>query len=237
MSLSPYEMEQKEIEEKIWSFLDVEDLTVIDFGVGQYAESTQKLVDMGATVIGVDNDADALTKYKDLSAHLIQCDIRNLPFRPHTADAAVFHFILHEIDPALHEDIISEVASIVGQVMIVEPTPGTSPAYKRYGELWRDAMHAVGKFEDYRPPSYWETLIQTNLFNVVLSQTIEHKENIPLEIIERIVHFTLENWKEEGVPPQYNDRMKNFLEYAKEEGMKWSDVAVIIGESKVWNNK
>jgi len=235
MSLSSYEVEQKEIEEKIWSFLSVEGSVVLDFGVGQYAESTRKLIDMGAAVIGVDSDITVLKNHTNLPATFVQCDIRNIPFKPHTAGAAVFYFILHEVDPTFHETIIEQVAVISRHILIVEPTPGKSPAYRKYAELWKEAMHAVGAFEDYRPLSYWETLIQANQWNVLFSKTIEHKENIPSEVIERIVHSTIGTWREHSVPEECSEKMRNFSEYAKKKGMKWSDVAVVIGESRTYH--
>jgi len=115
-----YEIELTRVEKEIWSSLDVKGLTVIDLGV---ENSTRKLVELGARVIGVDSDFKRLRGYKDLDVELVNCDVANLPFGRKIADLSVFYFTLHEIDPRKHEDVLSVVYEISSKVMIVEPSP------------------------------------------------------------------------------------------------------------------
>ena len=155
MTSSSYERERKRIEEEIWSLITVENAVVIDCGVGKNAYSTRALIEKGAHVIVVDKDTKSLVSHRDLPVQLIQGDVRDMPFKKGAADALVFCFTLHETDPAFHWSIVSEAARIASRIMIVEPTPGGDAAYQRYTELWKEAMHKVGKFEDYQPPLYW----------------------------------------------------------------------------------
>jgi len=231
-SLSLYEEERKKVETETWSCIALKNAVVIDCGIGENAKSTKKLIEMGADVITVDNDLTQLVNHKDVPTHLVQCDITDFPFKRSTADAILFYFTLHEIDPFLHSSIISEVSQIASQVIIVEPSSGENASYQRYAELWREAMHAVGKFEDYQPLSYWERLVSTNGFDIVLSKSIKRKEHIPPEIIEENCQFTIQFWEEDNVPDDYIDEMRRCADYAKERGMKWSDRSVIIGQSK-----
>ena len=152
-----YELEQRKVQETIWSHIDVENLTVIDFGVG---ESTQKLLELGARVIAIDKDKEKLRKYVGSDASLIRCDIVKIPFHAKIADLAVFYFTLHEIDPKLHRDVILSARRVSSKIMAVEPFPSDRPAYEIYADIWRRAMHSIGKFEDYQKASYWKRLIE-----------------------------------------------------------------------------
>jgi hypothetical protein len=229
--LSNYEIEQNEIEKRIWSLINWKNSVVIDFGIGKDAASAKRSINAGAKVIVVDNDIEKLVRHKELDAILMRCDIRDHPFKNKIADIAVFYFTLHEIDPLLHDKIISKVAQITSKILIVEPTPGGSLAYRRYMEVWHDAMHSIGKFEDLQMSSYWEKLIQKNGFEILISKKITHRENVPAKIIENMIHSTIKNWDEENVQERYIHELRNFLDYAKEKGLKWSDLTVIIGES------
>lgn len=233
MSQSPFEEEQKRIRKEIWSLIHVKDCIVIDVGVGESAGSTKTLIDKGASVIAIDNDTECLENHKDLDAAFVCCDIQKMPFKSGAADAVVFNFTLHEINPLFHRDILSEMAYIASRIIIVEPAPGTTPGYSRFEELWRESMHAVGEFEDYKPCSYWKELVQASGFNVSISKTMEHTEEVPLETRKEMVQFTTEWMKEKDVPEKYIDEAKTLLESAKEKEMRLSDIIVIIGESKI----
>jgi hypothetical protein len=225
-----YEKEQKEIEQKIWSLFDVEGNLVVDVGVGKSAMSARTLITKGATVVAADSSMAALQPQKDAGALLVCCDIREIPFKKHAVDLIMFYFTLHEIDPHFHRAILSQTALTASQVAIVEPTPGTTPGYEKLERLWRESMHAVGKFEDYHPVEYWDALIRAAGFNVVLSETVGHKERVPPEKMDDIVDFTVEWFEEEHVPEPYIHKAKTLLD-AKEE-MKLSDIAVVVGQSR-----
>jgi len=223
-----YVKEQERVEKEIWSSINVKDLTVADFGVG---ESTKKLIDLGAKVIAVDRDSQKLKKYDNLSISLIKCDITNFPFDNRTANLVVFYFTLHEINPLIHKEVISTTYKISPKIMVVEPSPKGCPAYQRYAELWRRTMHSIGRFEDYQPISYWKKLIESCGFEIVVLKKVKQKTDIPPNVLEEIVQHTIKEWKKLSVKSEYVHKMNEFLEYAKKNGMSWSGLIVMIGES------
>jgi ubiquinone/menaquinone biosynthesis C-methylase UbiE len=160
-----YVKEQERAEKEIWSSINVKELTVVDFGVG---ESTKKLIDLGAKVIAVDRDLEKLKKYDNLDISLIKCDITNFPFDNRIAELAVFYFTLHKIDPLIHKEVISTTYKISPRIMVVEPSPKGCLAYQRYAELWHNAMHSIDRFEDYQPISYWKKLIESCGFEIIV---------------------------------------------------------------------
>jgi len=223
-----YEIEQKRVEKEIWSSIDVKNLTVIDFEIGDV--STKKLIDLGAKVVAVDNDMEKLKNYNNLGIPLIKCDIVNPPFNNKISDLAVFYFTLHEIDPLMHEKIISSACTISSKIMIVEPSPNGCTAYQRYKKLWRDTMHSINRFEDYQPISYWKTLIENCGFKITVSNRIKQNKTVPFAVLEDIVQNTIKNWKKLSIENKYINKMNEFLKYAKKKGTKWSDLIVIVGE-------
>ena len=225
-----YEKEQKRIENEVWSSINVKNLRVIDFGIGEDAVSTKKLIELGAKVIAIDNDMDKLKKCRYMNIQLIKCDISHLPFNKKISDLALFYFTLHEIDPKLHEKIISDVSMISSKVMIVEPSPEGCRAYKLYEKIWHDAMQSINRFEIYRSLSYWEALIRRCGFKVALSKKISQDAKIPPALLESIVWETIKNWKKLSIENEYIDKMKDFLNYTQKNGMKWSDLILVIGE-------
>ncbi len=227
MCQSAFEKEQETVKTRIWSLVPVKDAVVLDVGVGLHATSTRTLIDKGATVVAVDSDFNALKTHKGIDALFVCCNIKDMPFKPGVVDAVVFYFTLHEIDPLLHKNIMAQTAHISSQVIIVEPTPGATPGYQRYEAVWRQSMHAVGKFEDYQPVEYWETLMKTNGFQVT-SEIVVHKEEVPFDVLKDMVSFTVEWLEKESVPEEYIEKAKDLLEHTGEE-MKLSDIAVVIG--------
>jgi len=213
--------------EGVWSFIDVRGLTVVDFGVG---ESTYRLIDLGADVIVVDIDAEKLRRHVDLGADLIRCDITDLPFDRRVADLAVFYFTLHEIDPVKHREIVSTARRIASKILVVEPSPEGCRAYRRYAELWREAMHSIGRFEEYKPASYWTGLVEGCGFKITVLKKIKQNKALSPSELKEIVDHAIKEWVKLSVEDKYIDGMRSFLSYAKKNGMKWSDLTVIIGE-------
>jgi ubiquinone/menaquinone biosynthesis C-methylase UbiE len=230
--MNEFEQEQEKIRNEIWSLMNVENSLIIDVGVGENAKSTKTLIEKGAQVIAVDTSLKALEKHKDMDATLVCCNIVDMPFKTGIFDVIFFFFTLHEINPSLHDAIISQAALTSSQVVIVEPAPGNTPGYQRYEELWSEAMHAVGKYEDYQSQSYWEGLLQTHGFDLTLSMKIEQTLEVPFETREEMTRFTLGWFKEEGVPEKYIDKVENLLKYA-EEDMKLSDITIVMGEKRI----
>lgn len=77
MKFSSYEQEQKRIWNEILSSINVEGSRVIDVGIG---ESTKKLAEAGADIIGIDRDMKKLNEC-ELDVPLIKCDIASFPFK------------------------------------------------------------------------------------------------------------------------------------------------------------
>lgn len=228
-----YVKEQEMVGKEVWSSINVKDLTVIDFGVG---ESTRKLMDLGAKVIVVDRDIEKLKKYDSLDIALIRCDVTTFPFDSRRiADLAVFYFTLHEVNPLKHKEVISTAYKLSSNIMVIEPSPKGCPAYQRYAELWLRAMHSIGKFEDYQPISYWKKLIENCGFETVVSKKIKQNTDIPSNVLEKMVQSTIEEWRKLSVESKHVNEINEFLGYAKKNGMRWSDLIVIIGESKSHN--
>lgn len=228
-----YIKEQERVGKEVWSSIDVKDLIIIDFGVG---ESTRKLMDLGAKVIVVDRDIEKLKKYDNLDIALIRGDVTNFPFDSRRiADLAVFYFTLHEVNPLMHKEIISTAYKVSSNILVVEPSSKGCPAYQRYAELWLGAMHSIGKFEDYQPIYYWKKLIENCGFEIVVSKKIKQNTDIPPNVLEKIVQSTIEEWRKLSVESKYTNKMNEFLGYAKKNGMRWSDLIVIICESKSHN--
>ena len=92
-------------------------------------------------------------------------------------------------------------------------------------------MHSIGRFEDYQPIPYWKRLIESCGFKIVALKKIKQNMDIPPTVLEEIVQSTIEEWRKLSVESKYINKRKEFLEYAKKNGMKWSDLILIVGES------
>ena len=230
--MNEFEQEQEIIRNVIWSLIKVENSLIIDVGVGENATSTKTLIKKGAHVVAVDISLKALKKHKDIDATLVCCNIVEMPFKSEIFDVILFYYTLHEINPSLHDIIVLQAALTSSQVIIVEPAPGDTPGYKRHEELWREAMHAVGKYEDYQSQSYWERLLQTHGFTITFSKTFKHSQQVPFETREELIRFTSGWFKEEGVPDKYISKAQDLIKYADED-MKLSDIIIVMGEKKL----
>jgi len=185
-----------------------------------------------AKVIAVDMDIEKLKKCTSLGIPLINCDITSLPLNARIADLAVFYFTLHEINPLIHKKAVFSANRVSSKIMVVEPSPKGALTYQRYAELWRTAMHSIGRFEDYQPISYWKELIESCGFEIVVSKRIRQDMDIPPSVLEETMQSIMDEWRKLSVESIYVKKMSEFLEYAKKKGMRWSDLIVIIGESK-----
>jgi len=58
-------------------------------------------------------------------------------------------------------------------------------------------------FEDYKPLSYWEELIRSSGFKVILSKKIKQKSKIPFNILEEIVQNTIKEWRKLTVDERF----------------------------------
>ncbi len=158
------------------------------------------------------------------------CDFLNLPFRCRFADLAVFHFTLHEVDPTRHRGALTIAREIAPRVLIVEPSPEGCLAFRRFYELWREAMESVGRFEEYRPLEYWVDLVEAAGLEVEFAERVVQDSLIPMEELEEMSRETVDLWRRIGVPERLIRDMFEFPDYGEAAGgMRWSDLLVVLG--------
>ena len=145
------------------------------------------------------------------------------------ADLIVFYFTLHEVDPARHVRALTVAWRVADEVLIVEASPEGCSAYRIYAELWKEAMHSIGRFEDYRDAGYWVSILQSSGFEVLTVKRVEWVVEVPPNILREVVDRGKMLWRREGVSEEHVRRLDVFLEYALRNGMKWSDINVIYG--------
>lgn len=226
MERSRYEKEQERIWNVILSSINVKGSQVIDVGIGK---STKKLAEAGADVIGVDRDLEKLQDCA-LEIPLIKCDITNFPFKKQVADFTMFHFTLHEMDPRNHVEAIHIASVISPKLLVIEASPKGGSTYQRFRSLWQKAMESIGRYEEVRPFSYWKDLVRRGSFTITTAKKIEQKAEIPPSVLEKILRETITTWRGWDVQKQYIEDMKELLVDAKEQGMYWSPLSVIIGK-------
>ncbi len=211
----------------VWSILDFKGLKVVDFGAG---ESTRRLLQMGANVIAVDRDLERLKEFADAGVPVVACDFVDFPFRCRFADLALFHFTLHEVDPSRHRDVVAMARQIAPRILIIEPSPEGCPAFRRFSELWREAMESVGQFEEYRPLEYWRGLVESCGLEVELAERVSQDSPVPREEVERLARETVDLWRRLGVSERIVKEMLEFPDYVQRVGgMRWSDLLVVLG--------
>lgn len=213
----------------VWSILglDFRGLRVVDFGAG---ESTRRLLQLGAEVVAVDRDLERLREFTDAGAAVVACDLFEFPFRCRFADLAVFHFTLHEVDPARRREALAIAKQVAPRVLVVEPSPEGCPAFLRFYGLWREAMRSVGRFEEYRPLEYWVDLVESCGFEVELTERVSQDSPVPREDVERLVREAADLWRRLGVPEGIVREMLEFPSYVESVGgMRWSDLLVVLG--------
>ena len=180
----------------------------------------------------VDKDLNKIMKHKRyLNANLICCDISYLPFKDRVADFAIFYFTLHEINPLIHKKVLHEARRVSSKIMLVEPSPNGCIIYQQYAKIWRDAMHSIGKFEDYQTYHYWLRLIKNCGYKVIAIKRIKQNSEIPPQDLKKIFKKTIVTWKKLQVKDDYINKLHDLLKQAVKKGMKWSDLIMILGES------
>lgn len=68
-------------------------------------------------------------------------------------------------------------------------------------------------------------------FKAIVLKKVKQTANIIPRVLEEIVRSTIEEWRKKSIEEKYVREMNKFLEYAEKNGMRWSDLIVIIGES------
>jgi len=91
-------------------------------------------------------------------------------------------------------------------------------------------MHSVGKFEDYKPASYWRKMIESCGFKVIIYKEIKQRARIPSRVLREMVKNIVKTWKALSVSDEYIRRLYELLESAETLEMRWSDLIMIVGE-------
>jgi len=230
--MTPYEQERRLITEKIWTLMDVhKGDSVLDVGVGHLAYSLTKLKELGITVTAIDLNLNVLRKHKTTDVRFVQCNAAWLPFRNSTFDLAIANFTVHEIDPSLHQKVFSELCRVAQRGMVVEPAPGRERLYRSYQQIWTDAMHSTGQFEDCATIEHWSQLMRNCGARIILSQAFSSRERLIGQEASEYMKSAIEIMREEGVSPEYVEEMQKFKTEVETKGMVFSDINVIVGQS------
>lgn len=227
MKLSEYEKEQKMIDQKIWSLPKIEKGLTLDMGVG---DSTRKLIGLGAKIVAVDSDLNNLVKQKNFDGMIVQCNASCLPFKNSVFELSVASFTLHEINPLLHLNVVSEMTRVSRRVMIVEPMPAQEPVNKRYDDLWSKAMHSIGRFEDYQETMYWKKLMEKCNMRIVVCEKFRGKNRIPPRKVDKLIKGTVTLMNSYYVSKKYTEEIKDLGKDMINKGMSRSSIGVVVGE-------
>jgi len=205
---------------------------VLDVGIGHAAYSLKKLIELGVSTTSIDIDFAALRRYKTPQAHFVRCNVAHLPFKEKQFDLSLASFTFHEIAPLLHERVVSELSRVSKRIMIVEPTTGEDPVYRRYLEIWIAAMHSMNQFEDYQSIDYWSGLLENNGANVVTAEKLSYRIRLHGEEANGFMRTAAEEMRDEGVSEEYVDRIMTLTKEVSEKGMILSDINVIIAKTR-----
>ena len=211
--------------------------TVVDVGVGDSTKSLTKRF-TGYLVV-VDSDCRKLTSFasehrgaeaRDLE--LVCADAASLPLRSSSIDLTMMHFVLHEMDPKRHLEVLASAKRVSRRILVVEPTPSGGEMFVRLWSIWRNAARAVGGFEEYRPPEYWLQLLEELGMDVIEVKVVSWRTYVPHEVLERMAASWIEDWKRRGVPEKHIRELEQFLKDAENRPLKWSDIVAILASSR-----
>ncbi len=238
MSIEAYSRDFERVMDEVLSIaLSERPKVVVDVGVG---DSTKALLGRSIELlIVIDVDCAKLRDFAprlrcgDLSIEFLCGDVSMSPFRSTSIDLAVLHFVLHEVDPARHEAIIRELGRVSRYVLIAEPLPQGSELYNVLASVWRRAMRSVGRFEEYRDPSYWIKVVLRAGLAIVKTKLVRWRAAVPYEVMEVLVHSWIREWESLGVPNKIIEELKSLLGLCKVEELRWSDTFAILATSSL----
>ena len=93
-------------------------------------------------------------------------------------------------------------------------------------------MHSIGKFEDYKPVEYWMRVLERSGFEILKAKKVEWRVDIPYRVFENLIEDTIVKWRELNVEMKYITELEGLLERVKREGIRWSDIHVLLAEDK-----
>jgi ubiquinone/menaquinone biosynthesis C-methylase UbiE len=230
--MTTFEEERNRIRERVWSLLELKPGDhVLDVGVGHIAYSRNKLIELGTRFTSIDLDWSILRKHKTAKANSVQCNAAQLPFRDQVFELVLANFTFHEINPALHRTVISEFCRVSKRIMIVEPDIGEDPLCRRFQELWTVSMHSIQKFEDYKTLDGWTDRIKSGGVRITTTRKLQSSVRLCGQEAMDYMETVVDNLREEGVPDQYIQEMRDLAQDVAKKGMIFSDVNVIIGHT------
>lgn len=231
--MTAFEAERRRLRNKVWSFVDIDQGTrVLDVGVGRDAHSLKKLLELGLVVTSIDVDLAALRKHDTHGASFVQCNAACLPLRKRTFVLSMANFTFHEIDPMLHLEVFAELCRVSERIMIIEPTLGTDPVYRRYQQIWTEAMHSIDQFEDYQTVACWIRLLKKCDAEIAVSEQLSSSVRLVGPEAKKYMAVVLEDMREEGVSEKYIKKMMTIGRNMENEGMVFSDINVIVAHAQ-----
>ncbi|RLG74762.1 MAG: hypothetical protein DRO23_05750 [Thermoprotei archaeon] len=227
-----FERVQKEILSLIPSNIKI----ILDVGVGDSTKNLRKLADANL-IVGIDTDQGNLKKFRhqhgnDARLALINADASLLPLRSSPIGVALLYFVLHEVNPQKHVVMLSALKEVTQCLIVVEPSPYGCKLYEKFAKIWREAMRSIGRFEEYQPLEYWVKVLKLAGLKIRSAKRVPWQYPVPFKVLETIIRSTIQEWESLGIDYQYIDMMLNFLNNAKYNVFKWSDLIVIIADKE-----
>jgi ubiquinone/menaquinone biosynthesis C-methylase UbiE len=233
MTITAFEQERTGIREKIWSLLDLNPGDrVLDVGVGHTAYSRTKLIELGAKATSIDLDWLMLHKQKTTTADSVQCNAAEIPFRTKAFELSLAYFTFHEIDPALHQQTVSELCRVAKRIMVVEPNLGEDPLCRSFQNIWTESMHSINKFEDNKTMDYWTGLLKSCSVQLTIVRNFSSSVRLHGPEARDYMKTVGDNLREDGVSEQYIKKMYTLSGDIATKGMVFSDINVIIGNAR-----
>jgi ubiquinone/menaquinone biosynthesis C-methylase UbiE len=230
-AMTAFAQEREKIRNKIWSLLELRsDEKVLDVGVGRIAYSLKKLIELGVPVTSIDLNRQVLQQHKTPNVNAVQCNAARIPFRKNVFHTALVNFTFHEINPALHQRVVSELCRVSGRIVIVEPAFSEDPLCRRFQEIWTESMHSVSKFEDFKSMESWTDLVRGSGARVTHNDTFQSRVQLCGEEAKEYMKTVVDELRKEGVSEKYIKEMQKLAKNVEEEGMLFSDVNLIIAE-------
>jgi ubiquinone/menaquinone biosynthesis C-methylase UbiE len=223
--------EKKEIEERIWRIIDIQHRTkTLDIGVGENATSTKRLIELDVQVTAVDKKLNSLSSKEGIKAQMVCADASLLPFQNKVFDLSLAFFTMHEVQKNLHRSVFSELVRTSHRIVIVEPNPGKDELYRRYWHIMNRAGKSIGECEEYQEMDYWIEYLRKHSADISVKERIPHKTT--LRGSEAVEYFqrASEGLRKYGITSHFIEEVKKLAEDAKQKGMLFSDISVIIAQ-------
>jgi len=124
--------------------------------------------------------------------------------------------------------MLSALKEVTQCLIVVEPSPHGCQLYEKFAKIWREAMRSIGRFEEYQPLEYWVKVLELAGLKICSTKNVSWQHPVPFKVLETIIRSSIQEWRSLGVDYQHINVMLNFLNNAKYNVFKWSDLIVIV---------